>query len=83
MGKQYKPWTPEQPFLLPPSPLEWLPEGHMAHFILDVVGELDLSAIEHAYQAKDARGTRPYNPAMMTALLLRGATAWACSRHGS
>jgi transposase len=72
MGKQYKPWTPEQPFLLPPSPLEWLPEGHLAHFILDVVGELDLSAIEQAYQAKDARGTRPYNPVMMTALLLYG-----------
>lgn len=71
-GKSYKPWNPEQSFLLPPSPLEWLPEGHLAHFILDVVGELDLSAIEQAYQAKDARGTRPHNPVMMTALLLYG-----------
>jgi transposase len=72
MGKQYKSWTPEQPFLLPPSPLEWLPEGHLAHFILDVVGELDLSSVEGAVQSKDPRGTRPYSPMMMTALLLYG-----------
>lgn len=70
--KTYKPWTPEQPFLLPPSPLEWLPEGHLAHFILDVVGELNLSDIETALQSKDPRGTRPYDPTMMTALLLYG-----------
>lgn len=72
MGKQYKPWNPEQAFLLPPSPLEWLPEGHLAHFILDVVSELDLTAIEDVLKAKDPRGTRPYNPVMMTALLLYG-----------
>ena len=53
--KRYKPWAPEQAFLLPPSPLDWLPEGHLAHFILDVVDVLDLSAIESAYQSKDAR----------------------------
>ena len=70
--KTYRPWNPEQPFLLPPSPLEWLPEGHLAHFILDVIGELDLSEVEAAFQKKDARGTRPYDPAMMTALLLYG-----------
>jgi len=70
--KQYQPWSPTQPFLLPPSPLEWLPEGHLAHFILDVVSELDLSGIEGPIQAKDGRGTRPYNPAMMVALLLYG-----------
>ena len=72
MGKQYKSWTPEQPFLLPPSPLEWLPEGHLAHFILDLVGELDLSSVEGAVQSKDPRGTRPYSPMMTTALLLYG-----------
>ena len=71
-GKNYKPWNPAQTFLLPPSPLEWLPEGHLAHFVLDVVDALDLSAVDEAYQAKDARGTRPYNPQMMTALLLYG-----------
>ena len=57
-------------FLLPPSPDDWLPEGHLAYFILDIVGELDLSAIIRAVDAKDARGERPYSPVMMVALLL-------------
>ena len=68
--KRYRPYAPEQPYLLPPSPSEWLPEGHLAKFVLGLVGELDLSLIEDAIQGKDARGERPYAPAMMTALLL-------------
>lgn len=68
--KQYRPWNPDQPYLLPPSPREWLPEGHLALFILDLIEELDLSEIEQAIQAKDPRGTRPYSPRMMVALLL-------------
>ena len=57
-------------YLLPPSPLDWLEEGHLAYFVLDVVPTLDLSAVERAIQAKDARGERPYPPVMMTALLI-------------
>jgi len=68
--KRYRPWAPRQGFLLPPSPLDWLPEGHLAYFLLDLVEELDLGEIERAIQAKDARGTRPYSPAMMVALLV-------------
>jgi transposase len=52
--------------------MEWLPEEHLAYFILDVVGELDLGHVEEAIQQKDARGERPYAPGMMTALLLYG-----------
>src|SRR6266581_691087 len=70
--KSYRPWSPTQSFLLPPSPLEWLPEGHLAYFVLEAVQTLDLSAIEDAIQAKDARGERPYSPAMMVALLVYG-----------
>jgi transposase len=70
--KSYRPWTPTQSYLLPPSPMEWLPEKHLAFFMLDVVGELDLGQIEEAIQQKDARGERPYAPGMMTALLLYG-----------
>ena len=69
-GKDYQPWTPKQSYLLPPSPLQWLPEGHLAYFILDVVEQLDLTAIDAAIQERDARGQRPYAPRMMTALLL-------------
>jgi transposase len=68
--KRYRPWTPHQSYLLPPSPLEWLPENHLAYFVLELVQTLDLSAIEQKVQGKDARGTRPYAPAMMVALLL-------------
>jgi transposase len=50
--------------------MQWLPEGHLAYFILDVVHELDVSAIEDAIQRKDGRGERPYSPRMMTALLV-------------
>jgi transposase len=70
--KSYRPWTPTQSYLLPPSPMEWLPEKHLAYFILDVVGELNLGQIEEAIQQKDARGERPYAPGMMTALLFYG-----------
>ena len=72
VSKQYRPWTPEQSYLLPLSPLEWLPEGHLARCVLDVVRELDLGEIEGAIQAKDPRGERPYAPRMMTAVILYG-----------
>lgn len=70
--KTYRPYAPEQSYLLPPSPAEWLPEDHLAYFVLDLVVDLDLGNIERAIQAKDARGERPYSPRMMTALLLYG-----------
>jgi transposase len=70
VSKQYRPWLPEQAYLLPPSPMEWLPEGHLAYFLLEVVSELDLGAIEALIHQKDPRGERPYAPRMMTSLIL-------------
>jgi transposase len=70
--KTYRPYTPDQTYLLPPSPSEWLPKGHLAYFVLDLVADLDLGEIERRLQAKDHRGERPYAPRMMTALLLYG-----------
>ncbi len=55
---------------MPPSPLDWLPAKHFVYFVLDVIGEMDISEIEDAIQAKDARGNAPFNPRMMVALLL-------------
>ena len=78
--KRYRAYSPEQSFLLPPSPREWLPEGHLAYFILGLVQELDLSAIEKVVQAKDPRGERPYAPEMMSSLLLY---AYATGVHSS
>jgi len=45
MSKTYRPWNPDQDWLLPPSPGEWLPEGDLVYFMLDAVKALDLSAI--------------------------------------
>ena len=71
MSKTFRPYAPRQAFLLPPSPLEWLPEGHLALFILDVVQQLDLSAI-YAHYERELRGYPPHDPQMMVALLLYG-----------
>jgi transposase len=70
MTKRYRSWTPTQSYLLPPSPTEWLPEGHLAFFVLEIADELDLGAIERVLQSKDARGERPYPPRLMVALLV-------------
>lgn len=69
MSKTYRPYSPGQSFLLPPSPHEWLPEGHLAYFILDLVGELNLRPIFEHYE-RELRGYPPHNPQMMVALLL-------------
>jgi transposase len=70
--KSYRPYAPDQSFLLPPAPREWLPEGHLVFFIVEFVAQLELGAIERRLQAADHRGERPYSPRMMTALLLYG-----------
>jgi len=71
MAKPYRPYLPDQDFLLPPSLREWLPEGHLAYFVSDVVDELNLSAIEAVY-GDEQRGQPPYHPRMMTKLLVYG-----------
>jgi transposase len=68
--KTYRPWNPEQTLLLPPSPVEWLPENHLVFFLLDLASELDLSAIYAVYEARDPRGVKAYEPRMMVVLLL-------------
>ena len=70
-AKEYRPYHPHQVFLLPPSPDEWLPEGHLAYFVSDLVDHFDLSAIEATYE-DELRGGPPYHPAMMVKLLLYG-----------
>ena len=55
--------------VMPPSVREWLPEDHLAFFVLDVVAELDLSAFYAAYRV-DGKGGSVYDPAMMLSVLL-------------
>src|SRR5260370_15888450 len=71
MSKTFRAWDVDQGWLLPPSVHEFVPAGHLAHFVRDTVREgLDLSAITSTYV--EERGQPPYHPAMMTALLLYG-----------
>jgi transposase len=70
--KTYRPYVPAQSYLLPPSPNEWLPDGHLAYFVIELLERLDLHEIEEVVQRRDARGEKPFSPRMMTALWLYG-----------
>jgi transposase len=61
----------EQVLLLPPSVREWLPDDHLALFVIDAVGQLDLEAFYGSYR-RDGHGRAAHDPAMMVALLLYG-----------
>jgi len=65
----FTPVDREQLLLMPPSVAEWLPEDHLARFVIDVVAELDTSAFLAAYRL-DGRGGAAYDPQMMLALLV-------------
>ena len=69
MHKAYLPYDPDQQLLLPQALQEWLPEGHLAYFISDVVDQLNLSEITDRYEQKRREGP-PYNPRMMAKVLL-------------
>jgi transposase len=71
MGKSYRPYYPDEDLLLPPSLREWLPENHLAYFVSDVIDQLDLSAMDEVY-GNEKRGQPPYDPRMMTKLLVYG-----------
>ena len=68
MSKTFRPYDPEQIFLMPASLQDWLPKGHLAYFISDVVDCLDLSAIMSCYD--EEKGYPPYHPVMMVKVLL-------------
>lgn len=74
MGKSFRSDDLNQSLLLPPSLHDWLPENHLARFMVDVVETLDLSAIHASYDAGDGRGQSAYAPAMMVRVLLYGYT---------
>jgi transposase len=71
MPKGYRTYLPEQELLLPPSLRDWLPDDHLVYFVSDVVDQLNLSAM-HAVYEKEKRGQPPYDPRLMTKLLVYG-----------
>jgi len=71
MSKTYRPYLPDQEFLLPPSLRDWLPEDHLIYFVSDVIDNVDLTAMDAVY-GEEQRGQPPYDPRMMTKLLVYG-----------
>jgi transposase len=69
MSSRFKSYCPDQMLLLPPDMKQWLPEDDLAYFIMEVAEELDLSAIYSRYSSSRA-GQPPYDPRMMTSLIL-------------
>src|ERR1017187_7406219 len=72
MGKKFRSCDLNQAYLLPPSLQDWLPEGHLARFVGEVVEALELSAIYAKYEAGDGRGLAAYDPRMMVRVLIYG-----------
>jgi hypothetical protein len=60
--KTFHPWQPGQTSLLPPSPSDWLSDAHQVVFLLDLVNQLDLSAILIPAQSKDPLGEKDFDP---------------------
>jgi transposase len=71
MSKHFRPWKIDELQLLPPSVRDYVPEDHLSRLIVTLVREeLDLSAISGSYTS--GLGQPPFEPRMMTALLLHG-----------
>ena len=69
MPTTFRPCAPDQSLLFPPSPRDWLPEGHLAFFIADTVAALDLHACYAPYEG-DGRRNQPFDPQMLVTVLL-------------
>ena len=69
MPTTFRPCAPDQSLLFPPSPRDWLPEGHLAFFIADTVAALALQAFYAPYEG-DGRRNQPFDPQMMVTVLL-------------
>ena len=82
MGKSYRPYLPDQEFLLPPNLRDLLPEDHLVYFVSDVIDNLNLSAMDAVY-GEEQRGQPPYDPRMMTKLQNPSADAGKPVRTGT
>lgn len=71
MSTTFRPYQPNQLFLLPPSPKDWLREDHLAYFISETVDRLDVSVFYRCYEG-DGRRNCPFDPRMMVKVLLYG-----------
>jgi hypothetical protein len=70
MTYTFLPGDHDQPFLLPPDLRDWLPEGHLAWFVLDVVNQLDLTAFYRVHR-DDGHGHPAYDPKLLLGAAVR------------
>lgn len=71
MPTRFRAYQPDQRLLMPLTLQDWVPPGHLAHQVSDVVDKLDLSALYAPY-AGDGRRNAPYSPTMMVKVLIYG-----------
>ncbi len=69
MAVEFIPIDRETPYIFPPCVQDYLPEGHLARFVVEIVEQLDLSQLSGVYAGK---GSKPYHPALLVALLFYG-----------
>jgi transposase len=69
MSTRFKAVDRETPYLLPPSVQDWLPEQHLARFVVEVVSKLDLHELKMPYTGV---GSEAFNPEMLLAMLFYG-----------
>ena len=71
MPTSFLPYEPDQTFLLPPSPSEWLAEDHLVYFVSEVIDRLELEKFYARYEG-DGRRNQPYDPALLVKVLVYG-----------
>ena len=81
MPTTFRPYEPDQLLLFAPDIRGWLPEGHLAHHVSDLVDRLDLTAFYAPYEG-DGRRNAPYEPRMMVKVLLYGYATGVFSSRG-
>ena len=81
MPTTFRPYHPKQKLLLPPDLRDWLPEGHLAYHVSDLVDGLDLTAFYAPYEGAGRRNG-PYEPRMMVKLLIYGYATGVFSSRG-
>jgi transposase len=69
MAYNFLPCDRNQSYLLPPSLVDWLPQDHLAWFVLDAVEQIDLSEFYKKYRS-DGVGNSAFNPSIMVGLLI-------------
>src|ERR1035441_3439452 len=77
MNTRFRPYHPEQSYLLPPSPWHWVAEGHLAYFIAEIVDTLEVDGFYAQYEG-DGRRNSPYDPRMLLKVL--AGTRCKCGR---